>query len=138
MKENWFAILMFSVLFGVLGFILGRITCTDCCAPDHGHHNPHAECCAPGSPEAAECHKEIRIHQMHGEGGDLDVQSIIETLEVADFEGDTTVIAGDAVIHMTKSGDGKVEVNVEVTTDGEGSEEVIVKTIEIVEEEASH
>ena len=38
MKENWFAILMFSIIFGILGFLLGRTLCNNgvgCCAPQH-------------------------------------------------------------------------------------------------------
>ena len=121
MKENWFAILMFSIVFGLLGFLLGRTTC-DCC--HQGHHCSHHQECCEGYGHGGECCSSHEIHghegemviikEMAGDGMDEEIQVTITSLEDSDFVGDTTIVVGDAVINMTKSDNGDVEVNVEV------------------------
>ncbi len=151
MKENWFAILLFSLIFGILGFLMGRVTCTTgACAPSScapSSCSPSgAVCCPPGSG-VTECvwvqggeegEHGMRIITKSADGMDGEVETIIQQLEVADFVGDTTITAGDAVIHMTKSADGQIEVNVEMAEtyelEGEG-EKVMIKTIKVEAEE---
>ncbi|MFT5183109.1 MAG: hypothetical protein ACI84C_000232 [Flavobacteriales bacterium] len=119
MKENWFAILMFSAIFGILGFLVGRVTCTTgSCAPTSCSPTG-AVCCPPGSG-VTEC-----VWIQGGEAGEDgvrivtssngDVDTIIEQLEIDDFIGDTTITAGNSVIHLIKSEDGEIEVDVEMT-----------------------
>jgi hypothetical protein len=146
MKENWFAILLFSLIFGILGFLMGRVTCTTgACAPSSC--SPAAAVCCPPGSGVTECvwvqggeagENGVRIITKSGDGMDGEVETIIQQLEVADFVGDTTITAGDAVIHMTKSADGQIEVNVEMAEtyelEGEG-EKVMIKTIKVKDEE---
>ena len=141
MKENWFAILMFSLIFGILGFLMGRVTCTTNCAPSSC--DPAGVVCCPPGGGMTEC---VWVHG--GEAGEDgvcvvtssngDVDAIIEELEVEDFVGDTTITTDDAVIHLSKSADGQIEVDVEMSEtyelEGEG-EKVMIKTIKVTSDE---
>jgi hypothetical protein len=70
LNENWFAFTLIAVIFGILGFLLGRTT---------GHHGPK------GMP-----------HMMMGEGHVMKKAMFIsDDGEVHDLMGDVEVIKGD-------------------------------------------
>ena len=70
LNENWFAFTLIAVIFGILGFLLGRTT---------GHHGPK------GMP-----------HMMMGEGHVMKKAMFIsDDGEVHDLMGDIEVIKGD-------------------------------------------
>lgn len=119
MKENWFAITIFSVIFGILGYLLGccSVCCntSNCCAPQACCSQQ--ACCAPGGGAAC-CAGGEKVF-IHEHGGHDHVHAIIHELEMEDFTGDTTIVVDGATIHMTKSEDGNVEVKVEMEEGGE-------------------
>ena len=45
MNSNWAKILLFSILFAVLGFILGRVTCRSCGPSNCGPEGMRGEAC---------------------------------------------------------------------------------------------
>jgi len=70
LNENWFAFTLIAVIFGILGFLLGRTT---------GHHGPK------GMP-----------HMMMGKGHVMKKAMFIsDDGEVHDLMGDVEVIKGD-------------------------------------------
>ncbi|MBL7964582.1 MAG: hypothetical protein JNM31_12160 [Flavobacteriales bacterium] len=55
MSSDWIRVLVFSLLFAGVGFILGRVTCGDCCGSE-GRCGGAAMACAPGHCSSASCH----------------------------------------------------------------------------------
>ncbi|MEM7162036.1 MAG: hypothetical protein AAF487_06280 [Bacteroidota bacterium] len=114
MKGEWTKILVFGIIFLILGFLLGRVTCTSCCSPQG---------------------KEVRIQKMmlDGEdfsrGGSEDVEVIVKSFEGDDFKGDTTVAIEGGEIQISRSGD-EIEVEVEISDDGtERIEKKVIKKV---------
>lgn len=128
MKENWFAILIFSVIFGILGYLWGSMNaCMDCCVQS-------AACCS-----ADECvHVEHDgPHEVHIEmdGGHDEIHAIVETLD-EDFVGDTTIVIDGGEIQITKTEDGEMTVEARIEKEhGEGSQQVRKEIRVEVEEE---
>jgi hypothetical protein len=138
MKENWFAILMFSLIFGILGFLLGRTCCT-CHGGCHGQRSQ--QCCAEGPS----CHaggENVFIKEIHGHGDHDKMEVIIHELEDSDWTGDTTIVLEGMTIKMNKSEDGEIDVQVEMEEGGEWVEETreagekVEKRVKIIKEEA--
>ena len=114
MKENWFAISIFSVIFGILGYLLGM--CGTCCNTQ-SLCNTDQQCssqqsCCPSS--AASCSAAGENVFIHKHGRHDEVHEIIHELEMEDFTGDTTITIEGGTIQMTKTVDGDVDVKVEM------------------------
>lgn len=97
LNENWFAFTLIAVIFGILGFLLGRTT---------GHHGPK------GMP-----------HMMMGKGHVMKkAMFITDEGEVhdlmGDFEGD---VMKDMDIEVIKGGDGEITVTID-SVGAEGAE----------------
>ena len=114
MKGEWTKVLVFGIIFLILGFLLGRVTCTTCCSPQG---------------------KEVRIQKMMLDGDDIsmggseDVQVIVKSLEGDDFKGDTTIAIEGGEIQISRNGE-EMEVEVEITDDGEGRvEKKVIKKV---------
>lgn len=145
MNTNWSKILLFTLLGFALGFIICCLTCGRChsggdCEKggkechggmsmcDHG-----GACCTEGGKcDKADCdhtmggacckgHKEGKMacckggHGMHG-GGDADVHVIVQDLEKANFQGDTTINIDGGTVMVSRTGDSttvKVEMKKE-------------------------
>ncbi len=112
MKGEWTRVLVFGIIFLILGFLLGRVT---------GHKGGHG--------------KEMRIKKMimddHGKMShhDGEVEVIIETLEGSDFKGDTSIVIEGGEINISKSGE-EIEVEVEMSDDGsQRIEKKIIKKV---------
>jgi hypothetical protein len=113
MKENWFAISIFSVIFGILGYLLGM--CGSCCAPQNccsssQQCSSQQACCAPSGAACCAGGENVFIHKHDGDAA----HAIIHELEMADFVGDTTITIDGMTINMTKSEDGDIDVQVEM------------------------
>lgn len=131
MKENWFAISIFSVIFGILGYLLG--CCSGCCS-SYGYGGNSC------SPEAGCVYSGHGVHGAHGEDGvfffdhhgDSDgIHAIIHELETQEFTGDTTITIDGGTIQVTKSDEGEIEVKVEMEEMGDwhgGVEKTIIIT----------
>jgi len=97
MKGEWNRVLVFGIIFLILGFLLGRVT---------GHKGGHG--------------KEMRIKKMimddHGKMShhDGEVEVIMETLEGSNFKGDTTIAIDGGEIKIKRSEE-DIEVEVEMT-----------------------
>lgn len=110
MNTNWSKILLFSLLFGALGFILGRM-----CGHAHGcgHHEgcgPREEACMQGG----HCEGGMHGGMMHGEKeaccamGDRceqDIQGMVKGLRASGYQGDTTVHMGCCEVKVGIHGD---------------------------------
>ncbi|NND78168.1 MAG: hypothetical protein HKN39_08295 [Flavobacteriales bacterium] len=119
MKGEWTKVLVFGIIFLILGFLLGRIT---------GHKGP-------------------RMHKgMHGEnvwiekggetmmfkGGDGEHTVIIKELSDSSFEGDTTISIDGGEIKIIKNGDEmevEVEMSEEIMQEGDGKEIKVIKKV---------
>ncbi|MEZ4740586.1 MAG: hypothetical protein R2818_14795 [Flavobacteriales bacterium] len=137
MNTNWIKILLFSLLFGIAGFFVGRTCMSNCgdrgschaemsgcskggkCEHGGGCCKAGGECSKKGCEHASKCghggHRgypdgSVTQDEMHG---DSEVHRLVEQLEASNFQGDTsiTIDGGTANIHRT---DDKVEVKVEV------------------------
>ena len=142
MNTNWAKILLFSLLFGIAGFFIGR-TCMSNCGDKGGCHkemsccDKNGDCVHGGSccKAGGECSKKDCDHGSkcgrggkacckgghkggHGEHGEMhgdsEVHRVVEELEAANFQGDTTIAIEGGTANISRSGD-KVEVKVEVT-----------------------
>ena len=95
LNENWFAVTLIAVIFGILGFLLGRTT---------GHHGPK------GMP-----------HMMMGEGHVMKkAMFITDEGEVHDLMGDLDVDVIDK-IDVVKGENGAITVTID-SLDVEGME----------------
>jgi|GEM_PF-238046 len=95
LNENWFAFTLIAVIFGILGFLLGRTT---------GHHEPK------GMP-----------HMMMGEGHVMKkAMFITDEGEVHDLMGDLDVNVIDK-IDVVKGENGEITVTID-SLDVEGME----------------
>jgi hypothetical protein len=142
MKENWFAILMFSIIFGILGYLLGICGCCtsqNSCAPS-SCCSSHKACCSSG--DAASCadvnvwvDEEDGVH-VHMDDRHEQVELIVESLS-EDFVGDTTIAIEGGEIRISKSEDGELRVEVQVEEEhGEGGSKQVRKEVRVeVEEE---
>jgi hypothetical protein len=130
MNNQWVKILVFGLLFGIGGYLIGRTCGRGCvdrggchgemsCRGDHhgkgqGHHDKKA-CCADGHDAGG-----------HGEGHDDRVHAIIHGLKDANFQGDTTINGDGCTVTVSRHGD-KMEVKVEMSD----SMKVEEKTVEV-------
>jgi hypothetical protein len=119
MNTNWSKILLFSLLFLVLGAVIGHMITyhmmrgchhggcgmKESCGHGGGMHHGSGKgsCCAGGSHG----HGEGRGHDDHG------VHVIVHQLEEANFQGDTTIAIDGGSVNVKREGD-KTEVRVEV------------------------
>ena len=79
MNSNWTKILLFSILFAILGFILGRVTCGSCGPANCGPEGMHGGACTMHGDmkgEACEHGKKGKCCDMKGDsamaGHDMD------------------------------------------------------------------
>jgi len=102
LNENWFTITLFSVIFGILGFLIGRST---------GHHGPK------GMP-----------HMMMGHGVMDKAMFISDEGEIHDLMGDIDM---DVVenIEVIKGDDGEITVTIDSL--GTGNTEAKVRVIKV-------
>jgi len=102
LNENWFTITLFSVIFGILGFLIGRST---------GHHGPN------GMP-----------HMMMGHGVMDKAMFISDDGEIHDLMGDIDM---DVVenIEVIKGDDGEITVTIDSL--GTGNTEAKVRVIKV-------
>jgi hypothetical protein len=117
MKEEWLKILVFSILFLVLGFVLGRVTghCPHPAKPemmhpgsDRGHIEWHGK---DGKKRVIEFKKEV---DGENPAAHDEIHAVVKGIEASDFEGDSTFQVGKANIHISKHGEEmNVEVNIE-------------------------
>jgi hypothetical protein len=98
LNENWFAFTLIAVIFGILGFLLGRTT---------GHHGPK------GMP-----------HMMMGEGHVMKKAMFIsDDGEVHDLMGDV-----DMDVEVIKGDDGEITVTIDsVGTEGAEAKVRVIK-----------
>lgn len=120
MKGEWTKILVFGIIFLILGFLLGRVT---------GHKGPRM-------------HKEKHEGNMWIEkGGETmmfkegeDYKVIIKEFSDGSFEGDTIISIDGGEIKIIKDGD-EMEVEVEMSEetieegDGERNEVRVIKKV---------
>lgn len=121
MNTNWSKTLLFSLLFLVLGGVIGHMVtyhmmrgcghhggCGMSASCGHGggmHHGEgKASCCAGGGHGHGE---------GHGHDDDHGVRAIVHQLEEANFQGDTTITIDGGTVNVKRVGD-KTEVRVEV------------------------
>ena len=102
LNENWFAFTLTAVIFGILGFLLGRTT---------GHHGPK------GMP-----------HMMMGEGHVMKKAMFIsEDGEVHDLMGDMDVME-NMDLEVIKGDDGEITVTIDsVSTEGAEAKVRVIK-----------
>jgi len=108
MDTNWGKILLFSLLFGAVGFLIGRTTGGGC---HRGGGCGKGACVA-----SACCENGMRGERHHGKRGE-GVHAIVKGLEASGFEGDTVITADGATIKVSRGG-GRTEVRVERVKEG--------------------
>lgn len=94
LNENWFAFTLIAVIFGILGFLLGRTT---------GHHGP------------------MGMHPMMGEGHVVKKAMFIsDDGEVHDLTGDIDMdVIENMDVEVIKGDDGEITVTIDsVGTEG--------------------
>lgn len=104
LNENWFAFTLIAVIFGILGFLLGRTA---------GHHGPQ------GMP-----------HMMMGDGHVMKkAMFITDEGEVHDLMGDLDVdVMKDMDIEVIKGDDGEITVTIDsVGTEGAEAKVRVIK-----------
>ena len=103
LNENWFTITLFSVIFGILGFLIGRST---------GHHGPK------GMP-----------HMMMGHGVMDKAMFISEDGEVHDLMGDIDMDVMENIdVEVIKGHDGEITVTIDsVGTEGAEARVRVIK-----------
>ncbi|MEY2963319.1 MAG: hypothetical protein RL754_580 [Bacteroidota bacterium] len=100
LNENWFAFTLIAVIFGLIGFLLGRTT---------GHHGPQGAIFMGGH---GPMHEDVMI--MKGGEGKWITEDIIGTEGLEGLEG-----LKDMNIEVIKTDDGNVTVTIDsVKTDG--------------------
>ena len=102
LNENWFTITLFSVIFGILGFLIGRST---------GHHGPK------GMP-----------HMMMGHGVMDKAMFISDDGEIHDLMGDVDMDVLEN-IEVIKGDDGEITVTIDSL--GTGNTEAKVRVIKV-------
>lgn len=118
MNNTWVKILVFGLLFGIGGFLIGR-----CCGTCH-HGCAKGESCEMGMRGCPEGHGDACMHGkeggmdaccMHGMGmhGEEHVHMIIADLEKRNFQGDTTIAIDGGTVNVDRSGD-KTTVKVQM------------------------
>jgi hypothetical protein len=133
MNNQWVKILVFGLLFGIGGYLIGRTCGHGCghrggchgeagCHKD-GHHKGHMH----GQDGKDACCAEGHMGMGHGEGHEERIHTIIHGLKESGFQGDTTIKDGDATVNISLHGE-KMEVRVEM---GGDSAKVIEKSIEV-------
>jgi hypothetical protein len=134
MNNQWVKILVFGLLFGIGGYLIGR-----CCGSRCGGHGDMA-CCKDGGKEGCEhgdmkegcehdggakggacCHGE-----GHGEDHEARIHTIVHGLKERNFQGDTTIKEPGCTVTIGIHGD-KTEVKVEMSD----SMKVEEKTVEV-------
>jgi len=111
MNTNWSKILLFSLLFGAVGFVIGRM-CGHGCGHKGDACGPEAHACAPGGHEAC-------MEGGHGRGaccmdghGDEDVHAMVMHLRSSGYQGDTVLTIDGGTVKVGLHGD-KTTVEVE-------------------------
>lgn len=119
MKENWFVILLFSVIFGILGYLLGSQSSSDSC---RGYSSKGCAVFEECSHHGNSGHHEIHVDVDHGHH---EIHAIVESLG-ENFVGDTTIVIDGGEIRISKSEDGEmtVEVEMEEESDDGGSKKI--------------
>lgn len=140
MNTNWSKILVFSLLFGLAGFFIGRC-CSKGCGPDRGGCHKQMACCdkdgncahggscckAGGQCEKAGCDHATMMDGQgkacckgghgdgghHGSGTSDEAEAIVQRLKDADFQGDTTIAIQGGTMQVIRNGD-KCQVRVNV------------------------
>ncbi len=146
MKENWFAILMFSIVFGVLGFLLGSNCCQSSDCDSKSCTSESASCdkskcdkssCEYSKQECAHKSKSCSSDKHHkvSVGGEDNIEVIISDLG-EDFVGDTIISIDGGEVSISKSDDGELRVEVEMEEVEGGDEEIIIKKeIKVISED---
>ena len=122
MKNNWTQILVFGIIFLILGFLLGRMT----------GKKPHMQkhmMMSDGEGMWVDKHMDhvIRLGEHGGEE-----MIIVKELQDSNFEGDTIIAIEGGEIKITKDGD-EMNVEVEMTKEEEGEgEEEVEKEVKII------
>ena len=125
MKNNWTQILVFGIIFLILGFLLGRIT------GKKPHMEKHRIMMSDGENMWVDKHGDHMI-MMEGDGGEEMI--IVRELENSNFQGDTTIAIEGGEIKITKDGD-EMNVEVELTEEREGDGDVdkeVEKEVKII------
>ncbi|MBL7940169.1 MAG: hypothetical protein JNL43_12475 [Flavobacteriales bacterium] len=138
MNTNWSKILLFSLISFALGFAICRLTCQGggCHRGGCGHemmscHDGGGSCkrggaatCAHGGEGKASCckgggHGMATGHDANG------VHAIVQDLEAANFQGDTTITIEGGTVNIVREGDKlQVKVNIQDSVKKEVSMEV--------------
>ena len=113
MKNNWTQILVFGIIFLILGFLLGRIT------GKKPHMEKHRIMMSDGENKWVDKHGD---HMIMMEGHGAEEMIIVKELEDSNFEGDTIIAIEGGEIKISKEGD-EMNVEVEMTKEGEEGEE---------------
>lgn len=113
MKNNWTQILVFGIIFLILGFLLGRIT------GKKPQMEKHRIMMSDGENMWVDKHGDHMI-MMDGDGGEEMI--IVKELENSNFEGDTTIAIEGGEIKISKKGD-EMNVEVELSEESESDEE---------------
>ncbi len=122
MNTNWSKILLFTLLGFALGWITCHLACRGChddggCEREMRCHGGMSQCDHGGkccSGEGSSCDKTGCDHKMgaacckggHGKGhGDGNVKVIVADLEKAGFQGDTTIAIEGGTVQVSRAGD---------------------------------
>ena len=139
MNTNWSKILLFTLLGFALGWITCHLACRGChdgggCGKEMSCHGGMSQCEHGGSccsGKDSHCDKAGCDHKMgaacckgghgmghgmgHGKGhGDEHVKVIVADLEKAGFQGDTTITIEGGTVQVSRSGD-STQVRVEIS-----------------------
>jgi len=114
MKQNWIPTLLFSLAFGLIGFILGRITC---CPPLLKNGK---ECCSTAKCSSTANDTKVIIQSLD-EDAEI-IEEIMLEFENSDFEGDTLITIPGGTVQISKSNDGEMNVSVSMEKEVETEE----------------
>jgi hypothetical protein len=114
LNENWFALTLVAVIFGILGFLLGRTT---------GHHGA----CGPRGPHG--------MMMMGGECGPKGPHMMKLGEEGAWFMREGAEVLEDMDIDVVKGEDGNITVTVDADNEGGEVKDAKVRVIKIQKDE---
>ncbi len=70
-NKNWLAILLIAVIFGTLGFLLGRTT-------GHHRHGPERVIMKKESKSSDSLEIKVEVESVGGEDGEVTIDTIVE------------------------------------------------------------
>ena len=91
MNGNWGKVILFSILFCILGFILGRVTCGDCRGGSCDKDGMRGDACMMHGGMKGDC-------DMHDMKGDCDMHGKKD--KCCDMKGDSAKCSHDMDGHM--------------------------------------